>query len=73
MDLNSIFGPNCNFTLSQLKQKIGLLKIFEKDDLSSFIKILKFKDLKNIDKFDSNSKGKSCEIKDYQIIFSIDN
>jgi len=32
MDLNDIFGANCNFTISQLKQKINLLKIFEKDD-----------------------------------------
>jgi hypothetical protein len=32
MDLNDIFTANCNFTISQLKQKINLLKIFEKDD-----------------------------------------
>ena len=32
MDLTPIFGAGCDFTLSQLKQKISLLKIFEKDD-----------------------------------------
>lgn len=38
-----------------------------------FLPSLYIKDLRNIDKFDINSKDKSCEIKDYQIIFSIDN
>jgi hypothetical protein len=72
-------GPVLDLALRMDEKLFNRLYSSIENSGKDFLHQLKFfpsfyvKDLKNIDKFDINSKGKSCEIKDYQIIFSIDN